>query len=72
MQIVEQSPWVQSKALYVLATAQKGNDNFMTYSLKTRVSQPEQEDELSRVSLDLLCSDLHIKLKPLWEFHSAY
>ena len=52
LQVLEGSPWVQSRPLYVLATQQPGREAGMTYTLRTRVARPAAEDELSRVSME--------------------
>ena len=54
LKVVEHSPWLQTKSLSVLAIAQPDSEAFMTYTLRTRVSRPEQEDELSKVKHDLI------------------
>ncbi len=49
LQILESSPWLQSRPLFVLATQQRHSDQGLTYTLRVRVSKPEAEDEISRV-----------------------
>lgn len=48
-QIMHGCPWVAPKPLYVLAARQRASDAGMTYTLRTRISRKEAEDELSRV-----------------------
>ena len=50
MQILEGSPWLQSQPVYVLAVQQPDSEHGLTYILRVRVSKPEAENELSRVS----------------------
>ena len=57
MQILEGSPWLQSRPVFVLATQQRNSDQGLTYTLRVRVSKPEAESEISRVSrLRGICS----------------
>ena len=49
MQILEGSPWLQSRPVYVLATQQSDSAQGLTYTLRVRVSKPEAESEISRV-----------------------
>ena len=50
VQILEGSPWLQSQPVYVLAVQQPDSKHGLTYTLRVRVSKPEAENELSRVS----------------------
>jgi hypothetical protein len=57
-QILEGSPWVQSKPGYVLAYKQDGSEAGRTYTLRTRVTNRDVEDQISQVGL--LASLLHV------------
>ncbi|KAK9817731.1 hypothetical protein WJX72_001359 [[Myrmecia] bisecta] len=48
-EILEGSPWVQSRPVFVLAVQQTGRDSSAAYTLRTRVSRPKAEDELTKV-----------------------
>ncbi len=48
-QVLDASPWVAPRPLFVLATQQPGRDAGLTYTLRTRVGRPDQEDELTSV-----------------------
>ncbi|CAL5227825.1 g10853 [Coccomyxa viridis] len=48
-EILEGSPWLQSRPVFVLATQQRDSDQGLTYTLRVRVSKPEAESEISRV-----------------------
>ena len=50
LQILEGSPWLQSRPVFVLATQQRNSEQGLTYTLRVRVSKPEAESEISRVS----------------------
>lgn len=49
MQVLEGSPWVMSRPVYVLASKQADREAGLTHTLRARVSRPEAENELSRV-----------------------
>jgi hypothetical protein len=51
VQILEGSPWVQSKPGYVLAYQQDGSEAGRTYTLRTRVTNRDVEDQISQVGL---------------------
>lgn len=42
-------PWVLPRPLYVLAAAQKGSSAGSTYTLRTRISRQEEEDQLTKL-----------------------
>lgn len=48
-QVLEGSPWVAPRPLYVLATQQADREEGLTYTLRTRVDRQDMEDELTRV-----------------------
>ena len=60
MQILEGSPWLQSQPVYVLAVQQPDSEHGLTYTLRVRVSKPEAENELSRVSSPHLNKSCHM------------
>ena len=47
--MLEGSPWVQSRPVYVMATQQPGREAGLAFTMRTRVAQPQAEGELSRV-----------------------
>lgn len=47
--MLDASPWVVPRPLYVLATQQAGREAGLTYTLRTRVGRPELEDELTQL-----------------------
>ena len=51
-QLLEGSPWVQTKPLFVLATQHPGSKTGLTFTLRTRVHGKHAEDEVSKVSKD--------------------
>ena len=53
LQILEHSPWLQSKPLYLLAVQQNSSSSAVTYTLRTRVQRKAAEDELSKASFDM-------------------
>ncbi|EIE24301.1 hypothetical protein COCSUDRAFT_62803 [Coccomyxa subellipsoidea C-169] len=48
-EVLEGSPWVMSRPVYVLASKQADREAGLTHTLRARVSRPEAENELSRV-----------------------
>lgn len=47
-QVLDGSPWVQSKAVYVLAASTREAPDGMTFTLRTRVARPRLESELTK------------------------
>lgn len=50
VQLLEGSPWLQTKPIYVLAMQQPNSEAALTYSLRTRVQQKDAEDQLTKVT----------------------
>ena len=48
-QVLDGSPWVQSKPVYVLAASTREAPDGMTFTLRTRVARPRLENELTKV-----------------------
>ncbi|BDA45986.1 hypothetical protein COCOBI_08-0780 [Coccomyxa sp. Obi] len=48
-EVLEGSPWVMSRPVYVLASTQSDRNAGLTYTLRTRVTNLHAEDELSKV-----------------------
>ena len=48
VQVLDGSPWVQSKAVYVLAASTREAPDGMTFTLRTRVARPRLESELTK------------------------
>lgn len=48
-EVLEGCPWVLPRAVYVLAVAQAGRDDPLTFTLRTRVGRKDVESELSKV-----------------------
>ena len=49
VQVLDGSPWVQSKPVYVLAASTREAPDGMTFTLRTRTARPRLESELSKV-----------------------
>jgi len=49
VQVLDGSPWVQSKPVYVLAASTREAPDGMTFTLRTRIARPRLESELSKV-----------------------
>lgn len=49
LQIHTGSPWIESRAVFVLVQQQLNSDVPLTYTLKTKVNWAAAEDELSKV-----------------------
>ena len=54
VQIHTGSPWIQSRPVFVLVQQQPNTDVPLTYTLKTKVSWTAAEDELSKVSSNMV------------------
>ena len=55
-QVLDGSPWVQSKPVYVLAASTREAPDGMTFTLRTRVARPRLENELTRVCTGFPCN----------------
>ncbi len=51
LQILEHSPWLQTRPLFLLALHQPDASSPLTYTLRTRVQRKGAEDELSKVRI---------------------
>ena len=72
VQILEHSPWVQARTLFLLAVQQGDAGTPLTYTLRTRVHRKGAEDELSKVGpvdhSQALCSQRKGKVLTLLEY----
>jgi len=58
-QVLDGSPWVQSKAVYVLAASTREAPDGMTFTLRTRVARPRLESELTKARTGQSMHTLH-------------
>ena len=58
LQILEHSPWLQTRPLFLLALHQPDASSPLTYTLRTRVQRKGAEDELSKVCVLIAGSSL--------------
>lgn len=50
MQILESSPWVETRMLSVLALVDPSGEGYTTYTMRTSLRRPRIESEITKVS----------------------
>lgn len=65
VQILEGSPWVQSRPLHVLALMAPNSDTALTYTLRTRVQRPNFSRDMDKVLPGGLAQLLSCAILPL-------